>query len=108
LILRLARLAEIGLVDGAAPKGAVQVVVDEATLCLQLGDVIDVGQEKARLAREIDKIEGEIGRIDKKLANESFVSRAPAEVVEENRDKRSEYELSRSKLSEALQRIAAM
>ena len=80
----------------------------QGTAIADLGDVIDVGQEKARLAREIDKIEGEIVRIDRKLANESFVARAPAEVVEENRDKRSEYELSRTRLSEALERIAAV
>ena len=108
LISRLARLDDIGLVDGAAPKGAVQAVVDEATLCLVIGDVIDIDQEKARLAREIDKIDGEIGRIDKKLANQNFIAKAPAEVVEENREKRAEYQQSRVKLSEAIERIAAV
>jgi valyl-tRNA synthetase len=73
-----------------------------------LGDVIDVAAERSRLEREIAKLDGEIIRIDKKLANEQFTARAPAEVVAENRDKRAEYEQSRSKLSEAMDRLATM
>ena len=108
LVVRLARIADIAFADGAAPEGAVQAVVDEATLFLPLGGVIDVDQETSRLAREIDKVEGEIGRIDKKLANKNFVAKAPPEVVEENREKRAEYQQARTKLTEALQRIAAI
>ncbi len=108
LVVRLARIADIEFTDGAGPEGAVQAVVDEATLFLPLGGVIDVDQETARLAREIDKVEGEIGRIDKKLANRNFVAKAPPEVVEENREKRAEYQQTRTTLTEALQRIAAL
>ena len=108
LITRLARLDGIGAAGPELPKGAVQVVLDEATLVLPLGDVIDVAAERSRLEREIAKLDGEIIRIDKKLANEQFTARAPAEVVAENRDKRAEYEQSRSKLSEAMDRLATM
>jgi valyl-tRNA synthetase len=108
LIIRLARLSGIDEAGDTVPKGAIQVVLDEATLLLPLGDVIDIDQERARLSGEIKKLDGEITRIDKKLANEKFVSRAPAEVVEENREKRAEYQQSRSKLSEAMERLAAM
>ena len=55
---------------------------------------------------EIDKLDGEIGRIDSKLANENFTARAPAEVVAENRAKRTEFAASRERLVEALERLA--
>ena len=82
-------------------------MIDEATFILPLGAVIDLDQERARLGREIARLDGEIKRIDSKLANESFVARAPAEVVEENREKRSEYEGARLRLAEALNRLGA-
>jgi valyl-tRNA synthetase len=107
LILRLARLSEIGETD-TVPPGSVQIVVDEATCILPLVGIIDVDAEKERLAKEVHKLDDEIGRIDKKLANDSFVSRAPADVVEENREKRADYVRSRARLSEALERLAVL
>jgi valyl-tRNA synthetase len=108
LILRLARIDSIEPVEGAPPKGAVQAVLDEATFFLPVGDVIDITQEKDRLAREIEKIGGEIGKLEKKLGNEKFVSRAPKDVVQENRERLAEFNLSRDKLNEALERLAAL
>jgi valyl-tRNA synthetase len=108
LIRRLARIATVTLADGAAPKGAVQIVLDETTYFLPLGEVIDVAQEQARLEKEIARLDGEIGKLEKKLANEHFVSRAPVEVVEENRERRDDFAAARAKVSEALERLAAM
>ena len=102
----LARLSEVA-VDGAVPRGAVQTVVDEATLALPLADIIDLDQERARLAREIDKLAGEIDKFDKKLANENFVARAPEEVVEEQRERRAEAADAKAKLEAALKRLSA-
>jgi len=106
IIERLARLSESGIHDGEVPDGAVQIVLDEATLLLPLAEVIDIGQERARLAREIDKVAGEIAKFDKKLANENFLAKAPPEVVEEQRARRAEQAALREKLSAALQRLA--
>ena len=107
LIGRLARLSEITVSD-TIPSGAVQVVVDEAVAALPIGEVIDISQEVARLQKEIDKVNSEIGKIEKKLANENFVSRAPAEVVEEQHTRAADYRQSRDKLSEALDRLSAL
>ncbi len=108
LIHRLARLNDTTLSeDTALPKGVVQAVVDEAVYALPVGEVIDIAQERARLERALHKLSGEIGKIDAKLANRNFIARAPEEVVEEQRERLVELELSRTKLSEALDRLAA-
>jgi valyl-tRNA synthetase len=108
LIKQLARVEGINAAADQTPKGAVQVIVDEATYFLPVGDVIDVSLETDRLTKEIAKAEKEIALVTKKLSNEKFTSRAPAEVVEENRERQAEYESIRDKLTEALARIKAL
>ena len=105
-IRRLARAGEVGFAD-EAPKGAAQIVVSEATICLPLGDLIDVSAEAARLKREIDRNQGEIARIEKKLGNEKFVANAPAEVVEADREKLAELTETGDRLKLALERVEA-
>jgi valyl-tRNA synthetase len=107
LIERLGRIASIVAVNDV-PKGAVQIVVDEATFILPLAGIIDVAAEKARLKRELDKADKEITAIDKKLDNPSFVTKAPAEVVEELRERRADYAATKAKLAEALERLASL
>ena len=104
LILRLARLSDVGT-GTTAPAGAVQGVLDEATLLLPIADVIDLAQERARLTKDVAKADGEIAKIDKKLSNEAFMAKAPEEVVEENRERRAEEQQKRDKLAAALARL---
>jgi valyl-tRNA synthetase len=108
LITRLARLAAVEPADEALPEGSVQAVVDGTTYILPLGEVIDIAKERERLSKELVKLDGEIGKIEKKLGNENFISRAPADVVEEQRVRRAGFEQSRDKLSEALGRLASV
>jgi valyl-tRNA synthetase len=103
---RVGRFESITLAD-AAPEGSIQQVVGEATLCLAVGDVIDLDAERARLAKEIERLDAEIVRIDKKLGNEKFTARAPEEVVQGERDKRAGYEAEKVKVTEALERLPA-
>ncbi|HLI11481.1 MAG TPA: valine--tRNA ligase [Alphaproteobacteria bacterium] len=106
LIARLARLSRIEAgVEAPIPRGAVQVVVDEATLVLPLADVIDIARERARLEKEMAKLAGEVEKIERKLANRDFVAKAPEEVVEEQRERSQEAAAARDKLSEALSRL---
>jgi valyl-tRNA synthetase len=105
IIKRMARVESLAF--GDAPQGAVQIVLDEATLALPLGGVIDIAEESKRLKREIDKVGSEIKQIDAKLANDKFVSRAPEHVVEEQRERRSEAEATATKLEQALKRLQA-
>jgi valyl-tRNA synthetase len=104
-ILRLARIDAMSF--GKTPAGAVQIVLDEATLALPLAGVIDVAAESKRLKREIDKVASEIKQLDAKLANEKFVSRAPEHVVEEQRERKADAEAVAARLEQALKRLAA-
>jgi len=108
LILRLARLSDAGVLTGEVPRGAVQDVLDEATIILPIADVIDLEAEKARLEKEIARQDAEIKRFEGKLANEKFVANAPADVVETEREKLSEAQATRARLDEALRRLAAV
>ena len=87
------------------PKGAVRIVIDEATACLDVADLIDLKSEMARLEKEIAKLKADIAGIDKKLSNEQFVAKAPPEVVEEQHERRAAAEAALVKLSDALSQL---
>ncbi len=105
-VRRLARAASVGPLQGALPPGAVQIVLDEATAVLPLGDVVDLAAERARLARERDKAEAEAAKLRQKLANPGFTGRAAPEVVEETRERLAAAEGEAARIADALARLA--
>jgi len=107
LIGRLARVSSFELLDGDVPKGAVQDVIDEATVIMPIADVIDLDTEKERLEKEIAKQQSEIDRFQKKLGNEKFVANAPEAVVEAEREKLADAETAKTRLEEARERLLA-
>ncbi|MCF8508512.1 MAG: valine--tRNA ligase, partial [Hyphomonadaceae bacterium] len=106
LIERLARLESVTIAE-TPPKGAVRIVLDEATACLDVAALIDLKAEIARLEKEIARLKGEIAGIDKKLSNEQFVAKAPPEVVEEQHERRAAAEAAIIKLGDALAQLKA-
>lgn len=102
----MARLSSVEPLQGDVPKSSVQAVLDETTLVLPLEGIVDLDKEKARLSKEIDKLAGEIKKIDAKLSNEQFVAKAPEEVIEEQRDRREAADQARDKLQKALEMLA--
>ncbi|MGH6870901.1 MAG: valine--tRNA ligase [Rhizomicrobium sp.] len=105
VIMTLSRLASAHAAD-ALPPGSAQFVLEETTVALPLGDVIDFARERARLEKELKKAQDEIARFDAKLSNEQFVSRAPEEVLAEQRAKRAEAQALAARLAEAVARLA--
>jgi len=105
-ILRMGRLGEARILAEEAPKESVQVVLDEATIVLPLGGVVDLAQEMERLSREITRLAGEIDRIEKKLGNAQFVERAKPEVVEEQRERLTEFAEASARLKAVLERLS--
>ena len=73
VIQRLARVEGVSTAD-SSPAGSAQILVGEATVALPLQGVIDFDAERQRLEKEIAKIDSEIGRLDKKLSNDSFIA----------------------------------
>jgi valyl-tRNA synthetase len=107
LIQRLARLERIEVSEKPA-KGAIETVLEESTLAVFLADAIDKQGELKRLARELDKVKGEAGKLQAKLDNQGFLAKAPPEVVEDIRERLAEAETARARLAEARDRLAAM
>ncbi|WP_370543803.1 valine--tRNA ligase [Geobacillus sp. 46C-IIa] len=77
--------------DVPAPEKAMTAVVTGAELILPLEGLINIEEEIKRLEKELDKWNKEVERVEKKLANEGFLAKAPAHVIEEERRKRQDY-----------------
>jgi len=90
----------------SAPKGALQTVVDGIGFAIPLDGLIDVSAERNRLTKEIDKTQGEIDRIDKKLGNANFVNKAPEKVVAEQHARRAGFVTELEKLKDALETMS--
>ncbi len=105
LITRLARLEEISP-QSTVPGESAQFVVGEATWALPLAGFIDIAVEKARLEKEVVKLDAEVAQIDKKLGNEQFVAKAPEEVIEEQKSRREAAIERRHHIAEALKRLS--
>ncbi len=104
VIKRLARVSEISSA-ATAPAGSVQLVVRGEVAALPLKGVVDLSAERARLAKEMQKAEADIVRVDAKLNNPNFMARAKEEVVEEEKEKREEAVGRKAKIAEALERL---
>jgi valyl-tRNA synthetase len=92
----------------ALPSGAVPYVAAGATFALSVGELIDLTAERARLSKEIATRAADAEKTARKLSNPDFVSRAPAEVVEENRERLAEAEAARERLSAMLERLSVL
>ena len=103
-IRRLARLDGITF-NEAPPKGAALIVIGEATVALPLEGVIDMGAERKRLEKEIEKAEGDRSKASTWLANEANVAKSPEHVVELNRERVVEASDRITRLQAALKRI---
>ena len=91
--------------DVEAPSDAVTSVITGAEIYLPLAGLINIEDEIARLEKEAEKLQQEVDRVEKKLSNEKFVTKAPAAVVEAERAKGADYQAQREAV---LERIATL
>ena len=92
--------------DGAEVGGPVgKIVLSGAELHVPLSGVVDLAEERERLARELEKARSELERARRKLANEGFVAKAPAAVVQAERDKVAAWAAAIDKLSGQLEAL---
>ncbi|MBQ2876443.1 MAG: valine--tRNA ligase [Clostridia bacterium] len=105
ILEKLASASEVILTEGYEKDDAVAIATDAGSLYIPLADVIDFEKERARLTAEQKKNEGEIERIERKLANEGFVAKAPAQVIEGERAKLRKYLEVREALAASLAKL---
>jgi len=90
---------------GSAEPAAAAAVVGTLRVLIPLAGLIDLGAEKARLAKEIGRIEAEIRKCEGKLGNASFVANAPAEVVAQERQRIADWNTTLGALREQAQKL---
>ena len=107
LICTLARLESLSpLGDTEITKDMVQTVSRDATILIPLKGVVDFAAERERLNKELETLNKNLDGYARKLGNESFVAKAPAKVVEEEKRRQAEAMENKAKVEEALARIA--
>ncbi|HEY3636068.1 MAG TPA: valine--tRNA ligase [Caldimonas sp.] len=108
LLKSLARLSEVTLIDadaafGQASTDAPVAIVGATRLALQVK--IDRATEIARITKEIERLEGEAAKANAKLANERFVARAPAEVVDQEKRRVADFTATSNRLRDQRARL---
>jgi valyl-tRNA synthetase len=105
-VFKLASVNQVDVVPAlSGDKLAAQAVAAGCALEVPLAGIIDFDAERARLSKELEKVQREIDGLGRKLSNESFVAKAPADVVEENRRRLADYEGQAAKLRSGLERL---
>ena len=102
---KLASAAAMEIVPAYEKDDAVSIVTDGATVYIPMADMVDIDKERARLSAEIERAKSDIARTEAKLANEAFVSRAPAAVVEGERAKLTRARETAEALAAALAKL---
>ena len=105
----LARLESLAWLNPAesAPPSATQLIGDMEILVPMAG-LIDKKAELARLAKEIERLRGDVARVETKLQNPSFVDHAPVDVVTQSRAKLNEQRAALARLEEQLEKIKVL
>ena len=108
VLKNLAKLSEVKVFDAEAPwqaaaQSAPVSVVGDARLALFVE--VDVAAEKARLAKEAARLQGEIAKANAKLGNEAFCAKAPAAVLEQEKKRVADFGATLARIQEQLARL---
>lgn len=106
-IQKIANVVEIEVesTGSETPDGVVSAVFTGGELLIPLADLVDFEAERERLEKEKKRLEDEVARVEKKLSNQGFVAKAPASVVEEEKQKGDKY---REMLETVIKRLESM
>ncbi len=104
-ILRLAKVSALEEGESQDAIGAYSVLSDGTAVFVPLGDAIDLARERERLSSERDRLAGLVAGQERKLSNEQFVARAPADIVTREREKLSSWREQAGVIGEKLARL---
>ncbi|MFH1089315.1 MAG: class I tRNA ligase family protein [Candidatus Uhrbacteria bacterium] len=104
IIKTLARVSEISFVD-SKPEDSVSCVIGQTSIYLSLAGLVDTEKEKDRLAKELENVEKYLLTLEKQLANQEFVAKAPAKVIEGLKQKQDETNKKSSGLKQQLKNL---
>ena len=104
---KLASASEMEICEDKSglPENTVSVVTAKAEILLPMDELVDREKEIERLTKEKTKLESEIKRVEGKLSNKGFTDKAPAAVVEEERQKGEKYKAMLDKVLESLEKM---
>ena len=106
LVANLAKLDSLTVENiGQRPKSSATAVIKGASIFVSLEGIIDFGKETLRLEKEINKLGAELSKVAKKLENESFLSKAPADVIEKVKQKQDALLEKQQKIQTNLDKI---
>ena len=105
LIKKLARINHLEKTP-SFPKGCATLAVSGASFGLPLADIIDIGEERARLQKSLDKLGKELGGLRGRLNNQKFIASAPEDVVNETRANLALRGEEETQMKAALERLA--
>ncbi|MGN0546832.1 MAG: class I tRNA ligase family protein, partial [Acutalibacteraceae bacterium] len=102
---RLASASEVEVADEFEIDGSVCIVTHDAKIYIPMGELVDFEAEKARLNKELAAVQKDLDFVNGKLSNENFVAKAPAAVVEGQREQKAKYEEKIAMLKDSIAKL---
>lgn len=104
--IRLASASEVDIISGFEDDGAVTIITADAKIYIPMDELVDFGAELERLTKEKAAVQKDIDFVSNKLNNQNFVAKAPAKLVEEQKEKLAKYTEKMNMIDEAIAKIA--
>lgn len=104
--IRLASASEVDIISGFEDDGAVTIITADAKIYIPMDELVDFGAELERLTKEKAAVQKDIDFVSSKLNNQNFVAKAPAKLVEEQKEKLAKYTEKMNMIDEAIAKIA--
>jgi valyl-tRNA synthetase len=108
LLVFIARLSKIEVHSQGEPPPSATALLGEMKILVPMAGLINMDAERARLAKEIARVEGEIMKCQAKLGKPDFVDNAPPAVVDKERQRLKDFETALQGLKEQLRRLASL
>lgn len=104
--VRLASASEVDIISGYEDDGAVTIITADAKIYIPMDELVDFKAELERLNKEKAAVQKDIDFVSNKLNNQNFVAKAPAKLVEEQKEKLAKYTEQMNMIEEAIAKIA--